>query len=94
MVVDDARVECDAGPINFKPTVMFQTRLFNFSLKNTGLGSVDYKWAVQTLGGATDTSGTFVVACLADACLMRAFVFGTVSQAVAQVMLAWIVKGM
>ena len=63
VVVDDARVECDAGPINFKPTVMFQTRLFNFSLKNTGLGNVDYKWAVQTLGGATDTSGTFVVVC-------------------------------
>ncbi len=68
VVIDDARVECDAGPINFKPTVMFQTRLFNFNLKNAGLGNVDYKWAVQTLDGATDTSGTYVVSRLAELC--------------------------
>ncbi len=61
VVVDDARIECDAGPINFKPTVMFQARVFNFGLKNTGLGSVDYKWSIQTLEGAPDTSGTYVV---------------------------------
>ncbi len=64
VVIDDAR----AGPINFKPTVMFQTRLFNFNLKNAGLGNVDYKWAVQTLDGATDTSGTYVVSRLAELC--------------------------
>lgn len=69
VVIDDARVECDAGPINFKPTVMFQTRLFNFNLKNAGLGNVDYKWAVQTLDGATDTSGIYMVGCLAELCL-------------------------
>ncbi len=69
VVIDDARVECDAGPINFKPTVMFQTRLFNFNLKNAGLGNVDYKWAVQTLDGAPDTSGTYMVSYLAGLCL-------------------------
>jgi len=51
VVIDDARVECDAGPINFKPTVMF------------------YKWAVQTLDGAPDTSGTYMVSYLAELCL-------------------------
>ncbi|KAL0040642.1 hypothetical protein WJX79_000331 [Trebouxia sp. C0005] len=61
VVIDDACVECDTGPINFKPTVMFQTRTFNFNLKNAGLSNVDYKWAVQTLDGANDTSGTYVV---------------------------------
>lgn len=68
MVIDDACVECDTGPINFKPTVMFQTRTFNFNLKNAGLSNVDYKWAVQTLDGANDTSGTYVVSCLAKLC--------------------------
>ena len=69
VVIDDARVECDAGPINFKPTVMFQTRLFNFNLKNAGLGNLDYKWGVQTLDGAPDTSGTYMVSHLAELCL-------------------------
>ena len=64
VVVDDAHVECDGGPINFKPTVMFQTRVFNFALKNTGLGSVNYKWAVQTLDGTPDLSGMYSVSCL------------------------------
>ena len=61
LVVDDAHVDCDSGPINFKPTVMFQTRVFTFSLKNTGLGNVNYKWAVQTLDGTSDTSGMYSV---------------------------------
>ena len=70
VVFDDARVECDAGAITFKSTVMFQTRLFNFSLKNTGLGSVDYKWAVQTLDGAADFSGIYVVSsCCSPVCI-------------------------
>lgn len=61
MVIDDARVECDAGPINFKPTVMFQTRLFNFNMKNTGLGAVDYKWAIQHPDGSPDPAGPYTV---------------------------------
>lgn len=64
VVIDDARVECDAGPINFKPTVMFQTRLFNFNMKNTGLGAVDYKWAIQHPDGSVDAAGPYVVSLL------------------------------
>ena len=64
MVIDDARVECDAGPINFKPTVMFQTRMFNFNMKNTGLGAVDYKWAVQHPDGSVDAAGPYTVSML------------------------------
>ena len=67
VVIDDARVECDASPINFKPTIMFQTRLFNFTLKNTGLGKVDYKWAVTTLDGKPDLSGIYAVGPTRDA---------------------------
>ena len=61
VVIDDAKVECDTGPINFKPTVMFQTRLFKFTIKNTGLGTVDYKWAVQKLDGTVDSTGPYTV---------------------------------
>lgn len=60
-MIDDAKVECDTGPINLKPTVMFQTRLFNFNIKNTGLGTVDYKWAVQNLDGTVDSIGPYTV---------------------------------
>lgn len=61
MVIDDAKVECDASSITFKSTVMFQTRLFTFPLRNTGLGKVDYRWAVQTLDGKPDASGIYTV---------------------------------
>ena len=60
-MIDDARVDCEASPITFKPTVMFQTRLFTFPLKNSGLGKVDYKWAVQTMDGKPDHSGIYTV---------------------------------
>lgn len=66
VVIDDAKVECDTGPINFKPTVMFQTRLFNFNIKNTGLGTVDYKWAVQNLDGTVDSTGPYTVSLQSD----------------------------
>ena len=68
VVIDDAKVECDAGPINFKPTVMFQTRLFSFNMKNTGLGSVDYRWNVQHLDGTADASGPYSVSFLPSPC--------------------------
>ena len=66
VVIDDAKVEYDTGPINFKPTVMFQTRLFNFNIKNTGLGTVDYKWAVQNLDGTVDSTGPYTVSLQSD----------------------------
>ena len=75
LVVDDARVECDAGPINFKPTVMFQTRVFTFGLKNTGLGSVNYKWAVQTRDGAPDTTAMYTVSSLLGLNALSAVLF-------------------
>lgn len=66
VVIDDAKVECDTGPINLKPTVMFQTRFFNFNIKNTGLGTVDYKWAVKNLDGTVDSTGPYTVSLQSD----------------------------
>lgn len=65
-MIDDAKVECDASPINFKPTVMFQTRLFNFNIKNTGLGMLDYKWAIKNPDGTVDSAGPYSVSLLPD----------------------------
>lgn len=58
---DDARYECDVSPVNFRPTMMFQTRAFSFPLKNTGGAHLDFKWSVQTLDGQPDTSGLYKV---------------------------------
>ena len=70
-MIDDAKVECDTGPINFKPTVMFQTRLFNFNIKNIGLGSMDYRWAIQNLDGTVDSTGLYMVSLQSD-CVLAA----------------------
>ncbi|QDZ25387.1 hypothetical protein HOP50_17g79270 [Chloropicon primus] len=66
-VADNAKPECDAGPINFKSTMMFQSRVYSFSLKNTSTAAMPYSWEVT--GGSpgsedenpytvTPTSGT------------------------------------
>ncbi|KAK9824158.1 hypothetical protein WJX72_008157 [[Myrmecia] bisecta] len=60
-VADDARFECDAGGITFKPTMMFQTRAFTFPLKNSGLGHLDFKWTLLLPDGTPDTSGLYKV---------------------------------
>ena len=72
VVIDDVKLESDADPINLKPTVMFQTRLFNFSMKNTGLGAMNYKWSVQNLDGTVDASGLYTVSSQAYAARLNA----------------------
>lgn len=44
-VADNARYECEAGPIAFRPTMMFQTRSYSFTLANKGLGRLPFRWA-------------------------------------------------
>lgn len=78
LVIDDAKIECDAGPINFKPTVMFQTRVFNFNMKNTGLGAVDYIWVVQKLDGTLDSAGPYTVSTLPALCTYMYNVHGSI----------------
>ena len=48
-VADNAKPECDRGPINFKPTMMFQSRIYSFVLQNTSTAAMQYSW--QILGG-------------------------------------------
>lgn len=43
---DTARFECDLRPVNFRPTMMFQTRSHAFTVKNPAKASLRYRWRV------------------------------------------------
>lgn len=57
-VADAPRVECSAPApaIAFKPTMMFQTRSFAFSLTNPALTTLSYRWQLLHTDGSPDTS--------------------------------------
>ena len=59
-VADNAKPECDTGPINFKPTMMFQSRVYSFALKNTSTAAMPYTWRV-TGGPAGDIDNPYTV---------------------------------
>lgn len=42
VISDSPKYECSVDNVYFKPTLMYQTRLFKFSLKNTSLISYDF----------------------------------------------------
>ncbi|KAG2489301.1 hypothetical protein HYH03_012133 [Edaphochlamys debaryana] len=59
---DNAKYTCESGPIMFKPTMMFQTRGYNFVLANTSSARMDYKFTVMLADGNTaDGSGLYTV---------------------------------
>ena len=59
---DNARYTSEAGPIMFKPTMMFQTRTYTFPLTNTSTARMDYKFTVtQPDGNTADASGLYTV---------------------------------
>jgi len=60
-VADMAKPQCDLGDINFRPTMMFQTRTFTFPLKNTSTAQMDFKWQVNTLDGEPDINSIYEV---------------------------------
>jgi hypothetical protein len=39
---DVVSFECEVGSISFKPTPMFQTRVFNYTVKNTSRAVIEY----------------------------------------------------
>ncbi|XP_047008963.2 hydrocephalus-inducing protein homolog isoform X3 [Ictalurus punctatus] len=49
---DYAKFECDAEPIHFKDTMLFQTRVFQMQMDNTGTVELEYSWQVimETFG--------------------------------------------
>ncbi|KAJ9512718.1 hypothetical protein QJQ45_019009 [Haematococcus lacustris] len=63
-VADNARYECSApqSGIQFRPTMMFQTRAFAFTLTNTSTARLNFKFTVMTADGSQfDTSGLYSV---------------------------------
>ena len=47
-LADDAKPECDLKPINFKPTMMFQSRVYSFVLQNTSMASFPFEFRVTS----------------------------------------------
>ena len=43
-------LESETSSVNFKPTMMFQTRTFSFPLANTGPVAMDFAWSVAAAG--------------------------------------------
>ncbi|EFJ42226.1 hypothetical protein VOLCADRAFT_67248 [Volvox carteri f. nagariensis] len=59
---DNAKYSCEAGPIVFKPTMMFQTRSYTFPLTNTSAAHLDYKFTVMQPDGVTvDEASLFTI---------------------------------
>ncbi|XP_053355859.1 hydrocephalus-inducing protein-like [Clarias gariepinus] len=46
-VCDYAKFECVAEPINFKDTMLFQTRVFQLQVDNKGTVKLEYSWQVM-----------------------------------------------
>ncbi|MCJ8733357.1 hypothetical protein PDJAM_G00222410, partial [Pangasius djambal] len=44
---DYAQFECDAEPIHFKDTMLFQTRVFQMQMENKGTVELEYSWQVM-----------------------------------------------
>jgi len=51
-VADNARWECDLKPVNFRPTMMFQTRSHAFTLRNLSKAALTYAWRILAPDGS------------------------------------------
>eukprot|EP00898_Chlorokybus_atmophyticus_P005824 jgi/Chlat1/6242/Chrsp44S05765 len=56
-VADNARYECDAKPVVFRPTMMHQARTYTFPLKNTSKAKMTFNFSILK-PGERDTADT------------------------------------
>ena len=54
-IADFAKYECPIREINFRDTLMYQTRVYSFPVRNTGLISLSYQWAIVDSDGSPIT---------------------------------------
>jgi hydrocephalus-inducing protein len=54
-IADFAKYECPIREVNFRETVMYQTRVYSFTVKNTGLIVLSYQWAIVDSDGSPIT---------------------------------------
>nr|XP_032813560.1 hydrocephalus-inducing protein homolog isoform X3 [Petromyzon marinus] len=53
-VADLCRPQCKTEPVHFRDTLMFQTRIYQLELENTGLVSLPFSWHVQAEDGRSN----------------------------------------
>ena len=51
-IADFAKYECPIREVNFRETLMYQTRVYSFPVKNTGLIILSYQWAIVDSDGS------------------------------------------
>ena len=52
--VDAARYECETKKIEFKPTMMYTSRVYSFKVKNISLIAMPFKWQFVDRQGEED----------------------------------------
>ncbi|XP_078720178.1 hydrocephalus-inducing protein homolog isoform X2 [Lampetra fluviatilis] len=53
-VADLCRPRCKTEPVHFRDTLMFQTRIYQLELENTGLVALPFSWEVQAEDGRSN----------------------------------------
>lgn len=54
-ISDFAKYECPIHEVNFRNTLMYQTRVYSFPVKNTGLIVLSYQWTIVDGNGSPIT---------------------------------------
>lgn len=54
-IADFAKYECPIREVNFRDTLMYQTRVYSFPVKNTGLIMLSYQWVIVDGRGSSIT---------------------------------------
>jgi hypothetical protein len=60
-VMDYASFECTTKEIGFKPTLMYASRTFKFTLKNTSMINLEYNWKIANIKTAILDAGPFSI---------------------------------
>jgi hypothetical protein len=59
--MDYASFECTTKEIGFKPTLMYASRTFKFTLKNTSMINLEYNWKIANIKTAILDAGPFSI---------------------------------
>lgn len=58
---DNIQYECDLSAITFRPTMMFQTRSFPFTLKNLSTVKMGFQFSFKNLDDTLDASDLYTI---------------------------------
>jgi len=60
-VIDYAAFECTVNKIDYKPTLMYASRTFKFTVKNTSMINLEYNWKIANIQTAILDAGPFSI---------------------------------